>query len=63
LDIGTGVPVKLIDIAKVFKSKTVLEPELDGYAYIARANLYNTVKYLRWAPKIKLLDWIATQIK
>jgi len=63
LDIGTGVPVKLIDIAKVFKSKTVLEPELDGYAYITRANLYNTVKYLRWAPKIKLLDWIATQIK
>ena len=63
LDIGTGVPVKLIDIAAAFKSSIISEPELDGYAHATRANVYNTAKYLHWTPKIKLLDWIRKQIK
>jgi nucleoside-diphosphate-sugar epimerase len=63
LDIGTGITVKLKDIANVFKSKTVYESELDGYAYITRANLYHTLKYIHWTPTVNLLDWVARQIK
>jgi UDP-glucose 4-epimerase len=63
LDIGTGTAVKLKDIAAIFKVDIVLEPELDGYAYITRANMYNTTKYLKWTPKIVILNWIKRQIE
>lgn len=63
LDVGTGTSVKLKDIAETFKSNVVSEPELDGYAYATRANVYHTAKYLTWTPKIKLLNWIKQQIK
>lgn len=62
IDIGTGENVKLIDIVKMFRSEYTTEPELTGYAHTTKANLYDTMKWLKWSPKIKLTDWIKTQL-
>ena len=62
LDIGTGTNIKLREIISQFPGKVVKEPELTGYAHDTRANVYHTLNYLKWAPKIKLLEWIKTQL-
>jgi UDP-glucose 4-epimerase len=63
IDIGTGENVKLIDIVRRFGGKYVTEPELTGYAHSTKANLYDTMKWIKWHPKIKLLNWLSSQIK
>jgi UDP-glucose 4-epimerase len=63
LDIGTGESVKLIDIVKIFGGKYVTEPEITGYAHATRANTYNTAKFLKWAPTIRLEQWLQDQLR
>jgi UDP-glucose 4-epimerase len=63
LDVGTGTHVKLREIVNLLGNNYITEPELVGYARDTRANLYHTLNYLNWHPKVKLLDWIKTQIK
>jgi nucleoside-diphosphate-sugar epimerase len=63
LDIGTGSPIKLIDIVKLFGSNYVEEAELPGYAHFTRANVYDTAKRLKWMATVDLIAWIKNQIR
>jgi UDP-glucose 4-epimerase len=63
LDIGTGNSVKLKDIIKIFGSKYITEPEITGYAHATRANTYNTAKFLKWSPSIRLEQWLQDQLR
>ena len=62
LDVGTGTNIKLKEIISLFPGDVVKEPELIGYAHDTRANVYHTLNHLKWAPKIKLLEWIKSQL-
>ena len=63
LDIGTGIATSLNDIAYILGAERKYEPELDGYAVISKANLYNTQKYLPWWPRVDLRGWLNDQLR
>ena len=46
----------------MFRRPHITEPELPGYAHATKANLYDTIKWLKWHPKIKLTDWLPAQL-
>jgi UDP-glucose 4-epimerase len=62
IDIGTGTAHKLIDIAALFNSAVIFEPELPGYAEATRADLSRTQRYITWKPEIELTSWLDKQL-
>ena len=63
LDIGTGVSYKLADIARLFESNIITEPELMGYSFSTRANIDYTKDCLNWYPKQDLMNWIKNELQ
>jgi nucleoside-diphosphate-sugar epimerase len=62
LDIGIGETHKLLDLARIFNTKIVYEPELQGYAQATTANITHTQEFITWWPRIILSDWIRSQL-
>jgi UDP-glucose 4-epimerase len=57
--LGTGVPHKIIDVAKMFKHKHIMIPERRGERFYGKAIPSLTYQHLGWSAKIKLEDYIA----
>ena len=61
--LGTGVPHKIIDVAKMFNHKHVMISERRGERFYGKAIPSLTYQHLGWSAKIKLEDYIADIIK
>ena len=57
--LGTGIPHKIIDVAKMFNHKHIMIPERRGERFYGKAIPSLTYQHLGWQAKIKLEDYIA----
>ena len=62
LDIGTGHAYKLKEIAELFGTCIVYEPELTGYAVNTLANTSRTQQFLDWTAETNLTEWIRSRV-
>ena len=56
--LGTGIPHKIIDVAKMFNHKHIMIPERRGERFYGKAIPSLTYQHLGWKAKIKLEDYI-----
>lgn len=57
--LGTGIPHKIIDVAKMFNHTYVMIPERRGERFYGKAIPSLTYQHLGWEAKIKLENYIA----
>ena len=57
--LGTGVPHKIIDVAKMFGPNRIMIPERRGERFYGKAIPSLTYQHLGWTASIKLEDYIA----
>lgn len=55
-NLGSGNPIKIIDIAKLIGGKIIFLPKRPGEPDITHANISKIKKYLKWKPKISISE-------
>jgi UDP-glucose 4-epimerase len=69
VNIGTGNPVSILELANMMistsglKIEPIFEEALDGDIEKSHANISQAKKYFNWEPKIKLQDWLMEILK
>jgi nucleoside-diphosphate-sugar epimerase len=61
-NVGTGLGIRVEDIANMISRHQVYIPERLGEVLHSRADITNIQQKLGWSPKVSVLDWVKKQL-
>jgi UDP-glucose 4-epimerase len=61
-NVGTGNGISIESIASLISENVIKLPERPGEVQHSRANIDKITQYLKWSPKINVLEWIKEQL-
>jgi UDP-glucose 4-epimerase len=63
LNIGTGKPKKVNELAKLISNKKITVPKRPGEPFITSANIEMATKQIKWKPKIEFKNGVKNLLK